>query len=162
MKAQFILILIFIPIIISCQQKQKDPFVVHVKDKKAYAEIKKKNLDSIYTALLDPDNTRDTEYEQVITAWSTFHKKLSSYIKEADFKWEVPDSVITIYNKIYFDKDGKVEYYLFKIGNPSISEKKRIEFNALLQKFSKEVSMDIKRSQGYAQCGHTKYLNNEN
>ena len=117
------------------------------------------NLDSTYTNLLDPRNVTTDEYKIVAKSWSEFHKKISRFIKEENFKWEVPDSTITILNNIYFDKSGTIDYYTFKIKNPSVSTEKRTEYEKVLQKFSKEVRLDLNRDEKYAQCGKTKYLN---
>jgi len=153
--------------LISCKQKSteketeviKEPKIVSGNNEMAYNEIKKMNLDSTYTNLLDPRNVSESEYKIVAESWSEFHKKVSKFIKEENFKWEVPDSTITIFNRIYFDKNGTIDYYTFKIKNPSVSAEKRAEYEKVLQKFSKEVKLDLKRSEQYALCGKTKYLN---
>ncbi|MFT7251234.1 MAG: hypothetical protein ACI9FW_000961 [Flavobacterium sp.] len=117
------------------------------------------NLDSTYTALLDRKNVSKSEYKIVVESWYEFHKKVAQFIKEENFKWEVPDSTITILNRIYFDKSGTIDYYLFRIRKLSVSAEKRTEYQKVLQKFSKEVTLDLKRTEKYAQCGKIKYLN---
>ena len=117
------------------------------------------NLDSTYTNLLNPRNVSESEYKIVAESWSEFHKKVSQFIKEENFKCEVSDSTITILNRIYFDKSGTIDYYTFKIRNTSVSAEKRAEYEKVLQKFSKEVKLDLKRTEKYAQCGKIKYLN---
>lgn len=159
--------ILLIILLISCKQKSteketeiiKDPKIVSGNNEMAYNEIKKMNLDSTYTNLLDPRNVSESEYKIVAKSWSEFHKKISRFIKEENFKWEVPDSTITILNNIYFDKSGTIDYYTFKIKNPSVSTEKRTEYEKVLQKFSKEVRLDLNRDEKYAQCGKTKYLN---
>jgi hypothetical protein len=133
--------------------------VVNADNKLAFTEFGKLNLDSIYTNLLDPKNVSETEYKVVMDPWSEFHKKVYTFIKAENFKWEVPDSTISIVNKIYFDKNGTIDYYAFKILNPSIPSEKRVEFEKVLEKFSKKIMLDLKRDEQYAQCGKTKYLN---
>lgn len=153
--------------LISCKQKSaeketeviKEPKVVSGNNVIAYNELKKMNLDSAYTNLLDPRNVTESEYKIVTASWSEFHKKASQFIKEENFKWEVPDSTITILNRIYFDKNGTIDYYIFKIRNSSVSAEKRDEYEKVLQKFSKEVKLDLKRDEKYAQCGKIKYMN---
>lgn len=153
--------------LISCKQKSteketeiiKEPKIVSGNNEMAYNEIKKLNLDSTYTNLLDPRNVSESEYKIVAESWSEFHKKVPQFIKEENFKWEVSDSTITILNRIYFDKSGTIDYYTFKIRNTSVSAEKRAEYEKVLQKFSKEVKLDLKRTEKYAQCGKIKYLN---
>jgi hypothetical protein len=117
------------------------------------------NLDSTYTDLLDGRKVSESEYKIVVETWYEFHKKVSQFIKEENFKGEVPDSTITIRNRIYFDKSGTVDYYLFRIRTPSGSIEKRTEYEKLLQKFSKEVTLHLKRTEKYTPCGKIKYLN---
>jgi hypothetical protein len=153
--------------IVSCKQKPTEKAtesiietkVVNADDKIAFTEYRELNLDSSYTNLLDPRNVTESEYKDVKASWSEFHKKVSKFIKEENFKWEVPDSTISIVNRIYFDKNGTIDYYAFKILNPSIPAEKRIEFEKILKKFSKEIKLELKRNEQYAQCGKTKYLN---
>jgi hypothetical protein len=164
--------MLFFSIIIginSCKEKnenktqsnevQKEPKIVNGINEIAYNEIKKMNLDSTYTDLLDRRNVSESEYKIVVESWYEFHKKVSQFIKKENFKWEVPDSTITILNRIYFDKSGTIDYYLFRIRNASVSAEKQTEYQKVLQKFSEEVTLDLKRVEKYAQCGKIKYLN---
>jgi hypothetical protein len=165
-------LMLFFSIIIginSCKEKnenktqsnevQKEPKIVNGINEIAYNEIKKMNLDSTYTDLLDRRNVSESEYKIVVESWYEFHKKVSQFIKKENFKWEVPDSTITILNRIYFDKSGTIDYYLFRIRNASVSAEKQTEYQKVLQKFSEEVTLDLKRVEKYAQCGKIKYLN---
>lgn len=165
-------LMLFFSIIIginSCKEKnenktqsnevQKEPKIVNGINEIAYNEIKKMNLDSTYTDLLDRKNVSESEYKIVVESWYEFHKKVSQFIKKENFKWEVPDSTITILNRIYFDKSGTIDYYLFRIRNASVSAEKQTEYQKVLQKFSEEVTLNLKRVEKYAQCGKIKYLN---
>ncbi len=153
--------------LISCKQKSteketdsiKEPKVVSAHNKIALKEIRELYLDSTYTNLLDPRNVTESEYKDVTKSWTEFHKKVLKFIEEEDFKWDVPDSMITIANRIYFDKNGTIDYYTFKIRNPSISAEKSAEYEKVLQKFCKEITLDLKRNENFAQCGNIKYVN---
>ena len=59
----------------------------------------------------------------------------------------------------YLDKNGTINYYVFNILNPSVSEEKKLEFEDILFKFSKDVQLELQRDQQFSQCGKTKYLN---
>ncbi|UOB18477.1 hypothetical protein [Abyssalbus ytuae] len=167
MKLKSTLCILFILAIISCKQKtteketpaMKEPTVVSLDDQLAFNELKKLKLDSTYTNLLDPRNVTEAEFKTVRKSWVEFHKKVSAFIKEENFKWEVPDSTIFIVNKIYFDKNGAIDYYAFRILNDSVPETKREEYEKVLQKFSKEIKINLQRDEQFAQCGNTKYLN---
>ncbi len=149
-------ILIFILLVFNgCQQKtiKRSSIIVSSSDSIHYNKIKKMNLDSAYSDLLNRKNLIDSERTIVYKAWSEFHKKLSKYVKQVKFDWEVPDSTITIFNRVYFDKNGYVDYYKFKIKNSSISTKKIKEYEKILQKFCKKEKLDIERPEKFAQCG---------
>ena len=153
--------------LLSCKEKQKHDEqvvsdrtkVVSFDNKMAFKEFKKLNLDSLYSNLLDPRKVTKEERQVVIKSWSKFHEKISEYTKKENFKWEVLDSTVKISNKIYFDKNGNVQYYYFKILNPNVTSEKRIEYEKLLLKFSVNEKIDLQRENKFAQCGNIKYRN---
>ena len=153
--------------IISCIDKPSQntsnsddkPLIVNGDDEAKYNEIKSMNLDSIYPNLLDPQNSTEANYKEVQQSWSDFHQQVSQYLKDKEFDWEVQDSTITVFNRIYFSEKGTVDYYTFKIMNPSVLPEKRLEFQTILKKFSENIALDLIRDGQYAQCGKTKYLN---
>ncbi|WP_417558859.1 hypothetical protein [Mesoflavibacter zeaxanthinifaciens] len=154
--------------ITSCKEKptennqianKNETKVVSVDNELAYEKIKPLNLDSHYTNLLDPRNTTETELKKAMKAWSEFHKNVSEFIKSEKFDWEVPDSTITVVNKIYFSKKGTVDYYTFKIMNETVTPEKKEAYEKVLQKFSEKVKIDLERDEQYAQCGKIKYVN---
>ena len=152
---------------LSCKQQASDdstpttkaPTVVNFDNTQALNAFTALNLDHTYTNLLDPRNVAPEEYQAITASWAAFHKKVDKYLKATDFKWNVPDSTISIVNRIYFDKNGAIEYYMFRVINPSVPAEKRAEFEAVLQEFSKEVQLDLSRDEQFAQCGKTKYVN---
>jgi len=158
-KISLIIFCISLTIFSFGQSSNKAPKVVSFENKVAFDEMKKMNLDSIYSNLLNPRNVTESEYKVVIKSWSKFHQKVSKYIKEEKFTWEVQDSIIKISNRIYFDKNGNVEYYSFRIQNPNVTPEKRLEYEKLLLKFSEKEKVDLQRDNKFAQCGNIKYLN---
>jgi len=141
------------------QGDKTNPKVINFDNKTEFNDYRKLNLDSLYPNLLDPSKSTETEFKAVIKSWSEFHQKVSSFMKDEDFTWSVEDSTISIVNKIYFNKTGSIDYYVFRIINPSISISKKLEFETVLQKFSKSIRMNLTRDSKYAQCGKTKYIN---
>ena len=137
----------------------KTPTVVNFDNKSAFREFNTLNLDDKCVNLLDPANTSETEREGIIRSWSNFHKQVNRFLEAENFDWGVSDSTISIYNRIYFDKNGTINYYVFNILNPSVSEEKKLEFEDILFKFSKDVQLELQRDQQFSQCGKTKYLN---
>lgn len=170
MTLKHILCILWISFFISCKNNpykedssiSKQPIVISFNNKAAFNKFKTLNLDSTYTNLLDPRNVSPSEYQEVTAAWSNFHNKVNNYLHEINFKWEVTDSAITVFNRIYFDKNGAVDYYAFKVLNPGVSEEKQLEFEKILKQFSNEKTLNLKRDSQFAQCGKTKYINYSN
>jgi len=152
---------------ISCSNKPnsdeqvvvKTSKVVNFDNKIAFNDLLALNLDSTYLNLLDPGYSNESEYKTIIKSWTDFHQKVSQFMEEESFKWEVTDSTISIVNRIYFDKNGNIDYYFFRVLTPSITTEKRAKFEKVLQKFSENTKIGLSRESPFAQCGKTKYLN---
>jgi hypothetical protein len=162
---KYAILYLLIGILLSCgnnydQNKiSKKPIIISYHNQAKFKTYTKQNLDSLYPNLLDPKNAHKKVYKKVVKSWRSFHQQFPKFMKEKKFTWGVPDSTIRIVNKIYFNKNGHVEYYFFKIQNPSVPEEKKNEFEAVLQHFSEHTSIDLKREHKYAQCGKTVFAN---
>ncbi|MCF6352855.1 MAG: hypothetical protein L3J06_07580 [Cyclobacteriaceae bacterium] len=141
------------------QGNKTNPKVINFDNKTDFNDYRKLNLDSLYPNLLDPGNSTQEQHKKVIQSWSEFHQQVSKFMKDENFTWDSPDSTISIVNKIYFNKNGTIDYFVFRILNPSIPDSKKIEFETVLQKFSKSIIMNLSRDSSYAQCGKTKHIN---
>jgi len=162
-----IFIVCLITVFVSCgnsstgfgQENKVNPKVINFDNQAEFNNYRKLNLDSLYPNLLNPSKFSEKEFKAVVKSWSEFHQKVSSFMKDEGFFWNVKDSTISIVNKIYFNKNGTIDYFFFRILNPSIPDSKKIEFEFVLQKFSKSIRMNLARDSKYAQCGKTKYIN---
>jgi len=141
------------------QVNEAEPKIINFDNKTEFKEYRKLNLDSLYPNLLDPSKSSEKEFKEVVKSWSELHQKVSSFMKDEDFVWSVEDSTISIVNKIYFNKNGTIDYFFFRILNPSIPDSKKMEFASVLQKFSESIIINLNRDSKYAQCGKTKYIN---
>ncbi|MGB1218023.1 MAG: hypothetical protein ACPG5P_09110 [Saprospiraceae bacterium] len=122
-------------------------------------KLKELSLDNKYTNLLNPKNTSDDEYEDVLESWTSFHQEMKEMMDVSGFDWGVPDSMIHLVNRIYFDKEGKMEYYSYRILNPSISAKKNREFGELISSIGSQININLQRGDKFAQCGKVVYSN---
>lgn len=153
----FVLVILLI-CFISCKQEQKNKVVYNLDDKEQSDKVKLLKLDDQYANLLNPQVSND-EFKTVYSSWGDFHKEIGKYINQENFNWEVADSTITLVNKIYFDKEGKVEHFLFKVRNENVSNAKKEEYQQLLNKFIEDKKVNLKRDKQFAQCGKVKYKN---
>ncbi|CAM1360664.1 conserved hypothetical protein [Tenacibaculum sediminilitoris] len=156
MKRGLLICLLFV--LFSCNKENKG-IVVNLQDKIAFDEIKKLELDTKYKNLLNPEFTADEEYEEVRKSWINFHKQVGEILKENDFEWEIKGNSIIILNKIYFNKNGEVDYMVFKVMNENVTDGKKEAYEKLLSENITKLKIDLKRKEKYAQCGKIKYLN---
>ncbi len=156
---KYVLLCFVLLLVVSCNTKESK--VVGFHDKVVFSDFKKLSLDDSYKNLLNPNVSIKEEYPKVINSWKEFHKKVNIILKNNDFSWNVPDSIITVVNKIYFNANGEVNYFFVNIRNENISKKTKDVYVQLLTDNLKELSINLKRAEQFAQCGKVKYQNYE-
>ena len=131
-------------------------FDLHNKeDLKKYRAL---NLDENHPNLLDPEISLGN-FESVKQSWINLHKGIDTYLTANNFDWEIENSSISIFHKIYFHPDGKIKYYFFNIRNTAVTPTKRIEYAKLISDFAKANWIEFSSSHQFAQCGKTRYIN---
>jgi hypothetical protein len=145
--------------VFSC--KKEESRVVGFHDSVAIINLQKLKLDESYVNLLNPNFSKKEEYQTIIKSWSKFHNKVNEMLIENKFSWGVPDSAITVVNKIYFTKNGDINNFLVNIKNENVSMDTKTEYVKLLNDNLKKLSIDLKRDKQFAQCGKVKYKNYE-
>ncbi|REH46472.1 hypothetical protein C7448_10732 [Tenacibaculum gallaicum] len=145
-------------VLFSCN-KENEGEVVNLQNEAAINKVKKLDLDTKYKNLLNPEFTTDEEYKEVTKSWGDFHKQVGKILKDNDFDWGIKDSSVKILNKIYFNKDGEVNYMVFKVMNENVTSSKKREYEQLLTENITKLKIDLTRKEKFAQCGNVKYLN---
>ncbi|MFY7669579.1 hypothetical protein ACOSP6_00690 [Tenacibaculum sp. MEBiC06402] len=143
----------------SCKKEKNR--VVGFHDSVAISSLQKLQLDDSYINLLNPSFSKKEEYQAIIKSWSNFHNNVNEILTENEFSWGVPDSSITVVNKIYFTKNGKVNNFLVNIKNENVTLETKNEYVKLLNNNLNKLSIDLKRDKQFAQCGKVKYKNYE-
>jgi hypothetical protein len=120
------------------------------------------HLDEIYPSALHSDSTKAVfkgkEQGQFIGAYKTMLFDLNSYLNKNGFSWDKPTR---IFNRIYFQSDGSIDYYLVNLENTGISDEKAKQFIPLLNKFVAFYKIKITASTKFAQCSPVLYQNAE-
>ena len=63
------------------------------------------------------------------------------------------------FNKIYFDANGKVEYWFFNFKkSDNIPQEKQDKYLELLKKFAKDHKLNIKSTSKYSQCASVDFI----
>lgn len=146
------LVLICLLLAISCSNKTESKVLIfNVDDDSAKVELLKMELDKKHPNLLNPAISAKN-YDLVLSSWTELHKELNTFLSENNFNWDVEEEKIKILNKIYFDKNGKVKVYVFRILSKN-AEKKSDDYGKLMSVFLKEMKISIVRDSAFAQCG---------
>lgn len=156
MKTSNLLVLIvFIGLLLSCEQikDNNEVFVVNLKGQTSSEKEKflNLNLDVSHPNLLSPLVSKDS-LQVVYNSWVKLHTDLNAFLKQNKFDWGVDKQNIKLFNKIYFNKNGHIKTYAFRIYD-SISEEKENEYKKLIKEFARKVEISIKRNENFAQCG---------
>ena len=117
-----------------------------------------KKLDNIYTNAVHHDTTVyaifSGQEDDCYKSWIEMMKELARYLKKNEFLWEKPSSC---FHKIYFSKEGKIDYWLYNFRKGEITEKKRMEFKKLLNEFQEDFKFGLPAKDKFSQCGPTSF-----
>jgi len=121
------------------------------------------DLDSPYPSALSADTTiavfhsREDEFYE---AWVSLLNDLAQHLANNDFTWGKPT---WCFNKIYFNKDGKIDKYLFNFRKLEVEEDKQAIFAKLLTEFAKDYKLKIDKvaNSNFSQCGPVIYKDKE-
>ncbi len=160
MKFRHILTILTIGLI-SCTTTSQQSTGIKIFDfdnKTELSDYERLSLDKDHPNLLNPEISKN-EMNTVIDSWTALHQNIGKYLHENDFEWQVEDEQIMIVHKFYFNPDGKIHTYFFKILNEGISDSQREKYSELIVEFAKSNKIGLTRDSQFAQCGKTKYLN---
>lgn len=119
-----------------------------------------KELDSTYKSALHSEPNLglfNSNSEEFIAAYQKMLSDLNSYLNKKDFNWE---AITKGFNRIYFSKDGKIEYFIYSFKPNQLSSEKMEQFQVLLSEFISFYQFPMKSSDGFAQCSPVTYMPN--
>ncbi len=119
-----------------------------------YSEL---NLDATHPNLLNP-KISEKDYDMVMKSWTDLHQNIGKYLDKNDFEWEIDEPEISVFHKFYFEPNGKIKSYFYRVWNKNVTSNKRKEYAKLISEFAKTHQIDFKKDHQFAQCGKTKYL----
>jgi hypothetical protein len=122
--------------------------------------ISTKELDSTFKSALHSEPSLgvfNSNSEEFITAYQKMLNDLNSYLNRNNFNWE---AITKGFNRIYFTKDGKVEYFIYSFKPNQLSPEKIEQFQLLLTQFIGTYQFPMKSSEGFAQCSPVTYMPN--
>lgn len=80
---------------------------------------------------------------------------LGNFLNDNYFFW---GGQVRCSNRIYFDVDGNIDYYLFNF-EEGLTETKQNQFKELLTQFIANFEFDLKPEKQFAQCSPVNYRN---
>lgn len=120
------------------------------------------SLNIIYKSAVSVDTSRavfkvDADIEKAHIAYQNLLNDFGKFLTKNNFKW--PFST-TCFQKVYFSKDGTIDYFLFNfLGEPpyEVTVDQELKFKNLLNEFIKGYSYPVTANMKYSQCGTVVY-----
>ncbi len=121
--------------------------------------ISYKHLDSLYKSAVHSDTTlavfqTSEEQEHLQKAYNDFILQLATFLNKNNFKW---GNQTRCFNRIYFNSDGTVDYFLYNFQKDAITMQKEKEFDLLLNIFIRDHKFPLTANEKFAQCSPIKY-----
>ena len=138
-------------------------FIFHAQKAMNFNEAKKNNirtsqLDSIYLNGINSDTSLavfKTNTEEYIAAYQKLLQDLGKFLKANNFLWEKPTKG---FNKIYFNKEGKIDHFLYNFRPDQLTAEQEKRFDELLNKFIVDYRFPLTAKSKFAQCSPVTYM----
>jgi hypothetical protein len=113
-------------------------------------------LDSTYRGGIGSDSSQSIfkNVSQYTKSYQDFLGNLAAYLSKNNFKW---GKQIRCFNKIYFSKEGKVDYFLYNFKEGQMTKQQEQQFAHLLATFIQNARFGLSASVPFAQCSPVKY-----
>jgi hypothetical protein len=115
------------------------------------------HLDSIYASGIHSDTTLavfNNNEDEYISSYRQLLQDLGQYLKINNFLWE---NQTKGFNRIYFDKTGKIDYFLYLFRPNQLTKKEEKRFGELLEEFIQEYRFLLTADKKFAQCSPVTY-----
>lgn len=117
------------------------------------------SLDKAYMSALHSDTTLaafNGHEQEFMQGYTSLLKDLGKFLKANDFNWE---KSTRCFNRIYLDKSGKIDYFLFHFKEDELSSDRQVQFAKLLTEFIKAYKFPLTNTVPFAQCSPVQYIN---
>lgn len=160
MKVKFSLLLFFI--VCSYLLSNAQPKAIVISDA-GKSGISISELDEIYLSAVHIDTSKavfksEAEQQQMFEAYMKLLQDFGRFLDSNDFVWEHQTKG---FNRIYFNSDGTIDYFLysFHYAKPEeqLSRELQSEFNRLLNIFVQSYKIPMTAGRKFAQCSPTTY-----
>lgn len=114
-------------------------------------------MDSLYKSGIHDDPSKAVfaqEQSAYISAYFNMLKEINSYLNTHNFRW---GNFTRCFNRIYFNEDGSIEYFIYDFDEGNMTDAKRQEFEKLLNMFVAKYKFPLSKNMKFAQCGATNF-----
>jgi hypothetical protein len=118
-------------------------------------------LDSLYPpALGDSLAIFSVDEEQFIKAYTVFVQGFGQLLNDSNFVWPVEKvGEIRGFNRIYFNTDGSVAYWIYSLKKLELSDVQQKEFERLMLCYCQINKLQYPSKQNFVQCAPVLYRN---
>jgi hypothetical protein len=122
-------------------------------------------LDSNYVSAVHTDTAlavfkTQNAQQEFSAAYTAFIQKLASYLNANGFEFNQEQRC---FNRVYFDANGKAEYFIYSFSNKGIDPKnqvadeRQVEFERLVTLFLQQEKIAVQSAVPFAQCSPVVY-----
>lgn len=119
--------------------------------------IRIEQLDNAYESALSDDSTKAVfagQEKEFYEGYVSMLQALGKHLTANNFKW---DKTTRCFNRIYFNKDGEIDYFLFNFLPGQIEPDKEKEFEKHVSTFVQTYKFPISADKNFAQCSPVTY-----
>lgn len=152
MKKILIVFLLHLPLVIQAQK-----IATTFKDAVENKGLSIEKLDAAYQSALHDDSTKaafNGQEKEFYDAYISLLSDLAMHLKENNFKW---GKKTRCFNRIYINKDGGIDYFLFNFKPEEISSEKVEQFRQHLEQFIQHYKFPLSNKVNFAQCSPVSY-----
>ncbi len=119
--------------------------------------IRTTQLDSTYKSAIHADSTLAVfkNVEEVSNAYSSLLQAFGNFLSKNNFVWE---QKTTGFNRIYFDADGSIDYFVYTFRGAQLNTEQLARFDELLNQFIQDYRFPLTAKVKFAQCSPVTYL----
>ena len=113
-------------------------------------------LDQRYKGGLNQDSTKAVFKNQSVysRAYQEFLFGFGSFLKTQGFRW---GRRVRCFNKIYFSRQGKVDYFLYSLTPGAITQEQEAQFAKLLSEYIQTARFKLPAPSRFSQCSPVNY-----
>lgn len=118
--------------------------------------IRTTQLDSTYKSAIHTDPTLAVfkNIDEVSKAYDKLLQDFGTFLYKNNFYWE---QKTTGFNRIYFNADGRIDYFVYSFRGTPMSTEQLGRFNELLNLFIQDYRFPMTATEKFAQCSPVNY-----